>query len=109
MKFLVVLTPPSVYHGCSTRKTFLEEKLTGKKDLFQFMNMKICGRRKVRKNKESKGSDKIFTLNVSANFDSLNNIFVFNSGHRNQVTCSLLGGFFQAQSRGYPVTRLWPM
>ena len=36
------------------------------------MNMKNCGRRKVRKHKEIKGSDKIVTLNISAKFDSLN-------------------------------------
>ena len=34
--------------------------------------MKNCGRRKVRKHKEIKGSDKIVTLNISENFDSLN-------------------------------------
>ena len=34
--------------------------------------MKNCGRRKVRKHKEIKGSEKIVTLNVSAKFDSLN-------------------------------------
>ena len=34
--------------------------------------MKICGRRKVRKHKEIKGSDKIVTLNILAKFDSLN-------------------------------------
>ena len=33
-----------------------------------------CGRRKVRKHKEIKGSDKIVTLNISAKFDSLNNM-----------------------------------
>ena len=72
MKFLVVVTPLFIYHGCSTRKTFWEEKFTGKKDLFQSVNMKNCGRRKVRKHKDIKGSDKIVTLNVSAKFDSLN-------------------------------------
>ena len=41
MKFLVAVTPPYIYHGCSTRKTFWEEKCTGKKDLFQSVNMKI--------------------------------------------------------------------
>ena len=71
MKLLVVVTPPSIYNGCSTRKTFWEEKFTGKKYLFQFVNMTNCGRRKVRKHKEIKGSDKIFTLNISENFDSL--------------------------------------
>ena len=72
MNLLVVVTPLSIYHGCSTRKTFWEEKFTGKKYLFQSVNMKNCGCRKVRKHKEIKGSNKIVTLNVSAKFDSLN-------------------------------------
>ena len=72
MKFLVVVTPPSIYHGCSTWKTFWEEKFTGNKHLFQSVNMKDCGRRKVRKHKDIKGSDKIVTLNVSAKFDIMN-------------------------------------
>ena len=42
--------------------------------MFQSVNMKNCGRRKVRKHKEIKGIDNIFTLNVSANLDSLNKI-----------------------------------
>ena len=42
--------------------------------MFQSVNMKNCGRRKVRKHKDIKGSDKIFTLNVSSKFDSLNNM-----------------------------------
>ena len=72
MKFLVVVTPPSVYHGCSTRKTFQEKTFTGKKDLFQSVNMKNCGCCKVRKHKDIKGSDKIVTLDISTKFDSLN-------------------------------------
>ena len=72
MKFLVVVTPPSIYHGCSTRKTFWEEKFTGKKYLFQSVNMKNCVRLEVRKHKEIQGSDKCVTLNVSEKFDSLN-------------------------------------
>ena len=72
MKFLVVVTPPSMYHGCSTQKTSWKEIFTGKKDLFQSVNMNNCGCRKVRKHNEINGSDKIFTLNVSAKFDSLN-------------------------------------
>ena len=74
MKFLVFVTPPSIYRVCSTRKTFWEEKLIGKKDLIQSVNMKNCGRRKVRKHKEIKGSDKIVTLDISAKFDILNKI-----------------------------------
>ena len=78
MKFLVVVTPPSIYHGCSTRKTFREEKFTGKEDLFLSVNMKNCGRCKVRKHKEIKGSDQCVTLNIyeilntSEKFDNLN-------------------------------------
>ena len=74
MKFLVVVTPPSIYHGCSTRKTFWEENFTGKKDLFQSVVMKICGRQKVRKHKAIKDSDKIVTFDISAKFDSLKNM-----------------------------------
>ena len=79
MKILVVLTPPSIYHGCSTRMKFWEEKLTGKKYLFQSVNMKNCGHHKIRKHKEIMGSDKIITLNVSAKFDSLNNMETISS------------------------------
>ena len=72
MNLLVVVTPPSIYLGCSTRKTFLEKEFSGKKDLFQSVNMKSFGRRKVRKHKEIKGSDKSVTLDISSKFDSLN-------------------------------------
>ena len=72
MKLLVFVTPPYIYHGCSTRKTFWEEKFTGKKDLFQYVNMKFFCYRKVRKHKEINSSDKIVTLNVSEKFDILN-------------------------------------
>ena len=61
MKFIVVVTPPSIYHSCFTRKTFWEEKFTGKQDLFESVSMKNCGRQKVRKHKEIKGSDKCVT------------------------------------------------
>ena len=74
MKSLVVVTPPSIYHGWSTWKTFWEEKFAAKKDLFQSVNMRNCGHHKVRKHKEIKGSDNIATLNISAKFGSLNNM-----------------------------------
>ena len=55
MKFLAIVSPPSIYHGCSTRKTFWEEKFTGKKqDLFESVNIRNCGQRNVRKHKEIK-------------------------------------------------------
>ena len=91
MKVLVVVTPPSIYHGCSTRKTFWEEKFTGKKYLFQSVNMKICGCRKVRKHKEIKGSDKIVTLNVSARFDNLNKMETTSSESKGKLGRSVKG------------------
>ena len=80
MKLIVVLTPPSIYHGSSTRKTFWEEKFPDKQDFFESVNMKNCVRRKVRKHKEIKGSEKCVTLNIyeilniQEKFDSLNNM-----------------------------------
>ena len=78
MKFLVVVTPPYIYHGCSTRKTFWEEKFTGKKkDLFVYVSMRNCGQRNVRKHNEIKDSDERVTLNmydilkISEKFDDL--------------------------------------
>ena len=71
MKFLVVVTPPYIYHGCSTRKTFWEENFTGKEHLILSVNMKNCGRRKVRKHKEIKGSDILFRL---SNFDEMSKL-----------------------------------
>ena len=71
MKFLLVVIPPYIFHGCSTRKTFWEEKFTGKEDSFLSVNMRDCGPRKVRKHKDIKDSDKIVTLDISAKFDSL--------------------------------------
>ena len=78
MKFLVVVRPPSIYHGCSTRKILWEGNFTGKKqDLFESMNMRKCGQRNVRKHKEIKGSNKCVTLNmyeilnISEKFDDL--------------------------------------
>ena len=58
MKLLAVVTPPSIYRGCSTRKTFWEEIFTGKENLFLDVDMKNCGSRNVRKHKEIRGGDK---------------------------------------------------
>ena len=67
MKFLVV-TLPSIYHGCSTRKTFWEEIFTGKKqDFFKPVNMRNCGKRNFRKHREIKDSDGRVTLKAFEN------------------------------------------
>ena len=64
MKLLAVVTPPSIYHGCSIRNTLWEEQFTGEEKLFSAVNMKNYGCRNVRK-KKLKGSDKYITLDTS--------------------------------------------
>ena len=73
MDFLVVVTPPSIFIMVAPlrRRSGRESSLV-RKICFSLRNMKNCGRHKVKKHKETKGSDKIITLNVSAKFDSLN-------------------------------------
>ena len=79
MKLLAVVTPPSIYHGCSTQKTFCEEKFNSEEKLFSAVNMKNCGRRNVRKHREIKGSDKYVTLDISLKFDSLDKMKITSS------------------------------
>ena len=56
MKFLAVVTPPpAFYHGCSTRKTFWEEKFTP-------VNMTSYVRRNVRKHREIKNGEQNIIL-----------------------------------------------
>ena len=74
MKLLAVVTTTSIYHDCSTRKTFWKGKFTGKEHLFLAVNMKNYGRRNVREHKEIKGGDKYVTLDISSKFDSLENM-----------------------------------
>ena len=67
MKFRVV-TPPSIYLGCSTQKTFWEKKFTGKKqDFFEPVNMRNSGNRNFRKHREIKDSDERVTLKAYEN------------------------------------------
>ena len=91
MKFLSVVTPLSVYHGCSTWKTFWEEQFTGKEDFFLSVNMKNCVRRKVRKHKEIKGSDKYVTLDFSSKFDSLDKMKITSSESKQKLETSVKG------------------
>ena len=85
MKFLAFVTPTSIYHGCSTRKTFCEESFIGKESLFLAVNMKNCGRRNVRKHKENKGSDKYVTLDISSNFDSMDKMEIKSSESKGRL------------------------
>ena len=53
--------------------------------------MKNCGRRKVRKHKEIKGSDKIFALDISSKFDSLNKMETTSSESKGKLERSVNG------------------
>ena len=88
MKFPAVVTPPSIYHGCSTRKKFWEGKFTGKESLFLSVNMKNCGRHNVRKHKEIRGSDKYVTLDISSKFDSLEKMKTTSSESKGKMETS---------------------
>ena len=69
MKLLAVVKPPSIYHGCSTRKTFWEEKSTLGK--FTDVNIKNGGHHNVRKHREIKGSEEYATLEILLKFDNM--------------------------------------
>ena len=88
MKFLAVVTPPSIYHGPSTWKTFWEEKFTGKEYLFLSMNMKNCGRHKVIKHKDIKGIDRYVTLDISSKFDILGKMKTTSSESKGKLVTS---------------------
>ena len=83
MEILVVVTPPSIYHGCSTHKTFWEGTFTseGKFTLRDFsdVNMKFCYRLNVRRHREIKDSEKYFTLDNSLKFGSLDKMRIISS------------------------------
>ena len=84
MKLLAAVTPPYIYHGCSTRTTFWEGNFKDK-EIFLAVNMKICGRRNFRKHKDIKGSDKYVTLGISLKFDSLDKIKITSSESKGKL------------------------
>ena len=77
MKLLAVVAPPSIYHGCSTWKTFWEESFT----LGEFtpVNMKSFGRCNVRKHIEIKDSDKFINFDILLKFGILEKIIIASS------------------------------
>ena len=109
MKLLEVVTPPSIYYGCSTWKTFWEEKFTSEEKLFSAVNMNNCGGRNVRKHKDIKGSDKYVTLDISLKFDSLDNKKITSSKSKGKFGnirkgVDYLSGF-QGQSKAAKIKR----
>ena len=91
MNILAVVTPPSIYHGCSARKTFWEGNFTGKEHLLMAVYMKNCHCRNVRGHNEIKGSDKYVILDISSKFDSLDKM---------KITYSELKKNWKDQERG---------
>ena len=79
MKIISVVTPPSIYHGCSNWKMFWEEKFTDEEKLFSAVNMKNCGRQNVRKHREIKVNEKYVTLEISLKFDSMDKMKIKSS------------------------------
>ena len=79
MKLPEVVTPPSIYHGCTTQKTFWEEKL------FSSASTKNGGRHNVSKHRENKGSDKYVTLGISLKFDSLDKMKITSSESKEKL------------------------
>ena len=75
MNILAVVTPLSIYHGCSNQKTFWEEKFTDKEKFtlgeLSAVNMKNCACRDVSKHIDIKGSDNYVTLGILLKFDNL--------------------------------------
>ena len=74
MKLLAIVTPPSIYHGCSTRKTFWEGKFTLNE--FTPVNIKNCGRPNVKNHIDIKDSDEYITLEILLKFGSMDNMII---------------------------------
>ena len=85
MNLLGVLTPPSIYHGCSTHKTFREEKSICEEKLFSAVNRENCGRQKFRKHREIKGSDKYYALEILSKIDSLDKMKITSSESKDNL------------------------
>ena len=83
MNILAVVTPPSIYHGFCTHKTFWKEKFTGEEKFtlgeLTDANMNNRGCLYVRKHRDIKGSEKYVTLDISLKFDSMDNMRITSS------------------------------
>ena len=77
VKIPEIVTPPSIYHDCSTWKTLWEKKFT-------LVNMNNCGRRNFRKQGVIKDGEKYITLDISLDFVSLER-FKLTSSEQNNI------------------------
>ena len=72
-----VVTPPPIYHGCSTWKKFWEENFTPGE--FTHVNMKNFGRHNVRKQRDIKNGEKYTTLFIYLKFGSMDKMKITSS------------------------------
>ena len=77
MNLLVVVTPLSIYRGCSTRKKFLVEEFS--LDDFTPVNMKCFGCRNYRKHRGIKNGYNYITLGIYLKVGSMNNMKIKSS------------------------------
>ena len=77
MNLLEVVTPASIYCGCSTRNILWEENFTPSE--FTPVKMKIYGRSNVMKHREINNGEKYTTLDISLKFDSLDKMKIASS------------------------------
>ena len=89
MKLLAVVTPPYLSHGCSSWKTFWEEKFTLGK--FASVNMISCSRCNVRKQREIKNGEEYITFDISLKFFILYNMKITSSGPKYYLKTSIKG------------------
>ena len=103
MNILAVVTPPSIYNCCSTRKTLWGEMFTDEETFFSDLNVKNCGRRNVRKHRDIKGSEKYVTLDISLKIDSLDNMKITSSESKGKFErsgkCLIISICFKAKAR----------
>ena len=89
IKLLAVVTTLSIYHGCSTWKTFWEKKFTLGE--LSAENVKFFGRNNVRKQIYIKVSDMYITLVISLKFDSPEKMKITSSESKNNSGRSVKG------------------
>ena len=83
MNLLAAITPPYIYHGCSTQKTSWEEKFTLGE--FTYMNMGNYCRCNVRKHIDIKDSEICITLKISLKLGSLDKTRITSSEQRENL------------------------
>ena len=83
MNLLSVVTPPSIYHSCSTRKNLWEGRFTLGE--FTVLNMRNCGCKNVRKHRYIKVNDKYVTLDISLKFDGMDKMKITSSESKDNL------------------------